>query len=360
MPLPAPMSILAEFQQQLVGTWSNQDFGTDSKGKPAGGPENPLSYNIMPIPQTSDPDGYILKNFKYHERLKFNGTDATTTLAIAADAPNRGGLVSQNCRALFYEQQVMFAEGPGVNTVVHVENGAWLWVPRFVQQDGPYAANVNAEQVQDSLQQPSDVSIAKQISIPHGNSILALGGFDTQAEPGGEGVCRRQPMIKGSPVVPDAPSPYPTPSIAIENPAAPPPPTLISNLNVGARYTTKLINSPGNPTNFQNPHPLLTQCPNRPLQEAVKIIAPESYMHWSVTTEAGQHGKGVVTNIPFERAVSNVTAYFADYWMLFKGKKRYLAYTQTILMVLTIYNRATKRNETYTFPHVTCNTVTFD
>ncbi|MGB7136737.1 MAG: heme-binding protein [Acidobacteriaceae bacterium] len=354
MPLPAPMSILAEFQQQLVGSWSNQDFGTDKDGKPVGGSENPLSYNIMPIPQTSDADGYILKNFKYHERLKFNGTDPTTTLAIAAEAANRGGLVSQNCRAVFYEQQVMFAEGPKANTVVHVENGAWLWVPRFVQQDGPYAANIDVEQVQDALQQPSDVSIAKQISVPHGNSILALGGFDTQADPGGTGVCRRQPMIKGSPVVPDAPSPYPVPAIAIKNPS-PPPPALISNLNVEARYTTQQAN----PANYQNPHPKLTQCPNRPLQEAVKIIQPESFMHWSVTTEPGQHGKGIVTNIPFEREVSNVTEYFADYWMLFKEKKRYLAYTQTILMVLKIENKTTGALDQYTFPHVTCNTVTY-
>lgn len=354
MPQQAPMSNLAEFQQMLVGSWSNQDFGTDSKGNPVGGPENPLSYNIMPIPQTNDPDGYILKNFKYHERLKFNNNDPKTTLAIAAEAPNRGGLVSQNCRAVFYEQQVMFAEGPAVNMVVHVENGAWLWVPRYVQQPGPYIPNIDLELVQDALQQPSDVTIAKQISVPHGNSILALGSFDTHADPGGAGVCRRQAMIKGSPVVPDAPSPYPTPSKAIKNPGAPPP-TLISNLNVQARYTTQ----EATPANYQNPHPHLTQCPNRPLQEAVRIIAPESFMHWSVTTEPVHGEEGVVTNIPFEQEVSKVTQYLADYWMLFKDKKRYLAYTQTIVMELKILNKATNMLEKYMFPHVTCNTVTF-
>jgi hypothetical protein len=353
MPQPAPMSNLAEFQQQLVGSWSNQDFGTDKDGKPVGGPENPLSYNIMPLPQTSDPDGYILKNFKYHERLKFNNNDPKTTLAIAAEAANRGGLVSQNCRALFYEQQVMFAEGPAINTVVHVENGAWLWVPRYVQQPGPYPPNIDLEVVQDSLQQPSDVTIAKQISVPHGNSILALGSFDTQADLGGTGVCRRQAMIKGSPVVPDAPSPYPTPSIAVVNPA--PPPTLITNLNAGARFTTQ----EATPANYQNPHPHLTQCPNRPLQIAVKIIAPESYMHWSVTTDTVHGERGVVTNIPFEQEVSKVTDYLADYWMLFKGKKRYLAYTQTIVMKLKVFSKSTNTTEEYTFPHVTCNTVTY-
>jgi hypothetical protein len=92
----------------------------------------------MPLPENGN---YILKNFKYHERLKFNDGDDIHPLAIAAEAPNRGGLVSQNCRALFYERQVRFAEGSAKGEVVHVENGAWLWLPRFVQQRGPYPPN---------------------------------------------------------------------------------------------------------------------------------------------------------------------------------------------------------------------------
>ncbi len=65
MPALAQIGILAPFQQQLVGNWKNLDFGKDAQGNPIGGDENPLSYNIMPLPQISDPDGYILKNFKY-------------------------------------------------------------------------------------------------------------------------------------------------------------------------------------------------------------------------------------------------------------------------------------------------------
>ncbi|HTV05883.1 MAG TPA: heme-binding protein [Acidobacteriaceae bacterium] len=353
MPYAAKNSDLAAFQQELVGSWTNQDFGKDENKNPVGGPENPLSYNVMPLPQTDDPDGYILKNFKFYETLNFNDS-----IAIAAVAPNRGGLVSQNARALFYEQQVKFAEGPAKDTVVHVENGAWLWLPRFVQQDGPYPANVNAQSVSNALQQPADAAIAKQISIPHGNSVLALGSFDTVSKKGGSGVCMKDPVMNGSPVIPDAPFPYPVPA----NPVTPPP-ALISDLNVDARYTT-LANTMAN---FQNPHPLLTQCPNRPLQEAVAIIQPDSFMHWRVTTEPLEKGmgsmipgaEGVVTNIPFEQRVADVTAYWADYWLLYKkdgkdGRKKhkYLAYTQTILMVMTI------KGKEYSFPHVTCNTVT--
>lgn len=358
MPYAAKISHLAKFQQELVGEWANRDFGTDAHGKPVGGDKNPLSYNIMPLPEVFDTDGYILKNFKYNERLKFNDDNVQNTLAIAAEAPNRGGLVSQNCRALFYEQQVKFAEGPANGQVVHVENGAWLWLPRFVQQQGPYPADIDAEPVVDSLSQPTDMNVAKQIAVPHGNSILALGYFDTISESKGKPPCNKNPMLPGSPVIPDAPFPYPLPEVAIPNDA--PSPSLLSDLNIDKRYTT-LSNSM---EDFQNPHPDLTQCPNKPLQEAVEIIKPESYMHWRVTTTPYPNDRlgGVVTNIPFEERVSDVTDYFADYWMLFKGKHKYLAYTQTILMVLSIKKKGCKVHDQgmkFVFPHVTCNTVTY-
>jgi hypothetical protein len=352
MPYAIQCNKLADFQQQLVGTWKNMDFGKDSHGHPVGGEENPLSYNIMPLPETLDPDGYILKNFKYHEKLKFNDCNPDTTLAIAAEAPNRGGIVTQNARALFYEQQVKFAEGPANNMVVHVENGAWLWLPRFVQQSGPYPADPDAEAVTDALEQPCDIMIAKQISIPHGNSILALGSYETVSRAGGSGICQKNPIIEGSPVIPDGAFPYPMPATPINNPS-PPPPTLISNLNVDERYSTLRNTVP----DYQNPHPDLTQCPNKPLQQAVAIIKPDSYMHWHVTTAQLRDGKGIVTNIPFEQRVSQVTGYEAEYWLLFKkthGKShKYLAYTQTILMELEI------KGIRYCFPHVTCNTVTY-
>ncbi len=360
MPALAPIAILAEFQQQLVGNWENRDFGTDDHGVRVGGNENPLSYNIMPLPQTSDPDGYILKNFKYHEKLHFNNDQVASTLAVAARAPNRGGQVNQDARALFYEQQVIFAEGPGNGTVVHVENGAWLWFPRYIQQTGPYPTNPPGNEVSDALQQQSDITVAKQISVPHGNSILALGSFDTVPGPNGAGPWKGTSKISGSPVIPDGAPPYPHPAVPIPIPDGTPiPPVLQSILNADQRYSTLRVSSPGDPNDYENPHPELTQYPNRPLQEAVAIIKPDSFMHWRVTTEQLPNGRGIVTNIPFERRVSRVNEYFADYWLLFKDQKKYLAYTQTILMILRIPAKETEGVHEYVFPHVTCNTVTF-
>lgn len=355
MPYAAKINILAEYQQQLVGHWENRPFGTDEHGHEVGGEDNPLSYNIMPLPQDSDPDGYILKNFKYTERLKFNNDNDSKTLAIAAEAPNRGGLVAQNARAIFYEQQVRFAEGPAKGDVVHVENGMWLWLPRFIQKDGPYPPDIDSDPVVDSLNQPASLNIAKQIAVPHGNSILALGYYDTVSEDKGKGVCKRNPIIHGRPAVPDAAFPYPFPEDARHIEGSHPP--VVSKLNVDDRYGTERSSD----SDYQNPHPELTQCPNKPLQEAVAIIKPEYYMHWRVTTEPMTYGKGCVVNIPFEERVSDVTDYFADYWLMFKGKKKYLAYTQTILMTLTIKtDDDDAEGVKYTFPHVTCNTLTFD
>ena len=361
MPTLAPIEILAEFQQELVGNWRNLEFGEDAHGGPVGGEENPLSYNIMPLPQTSDPDGYILKNFKFHEKLRFNNDRVATTLTVAARAPNRGGQVNQDARALFYEQQVMFAEGPDNGMVVHVENGAWLWLPRFVQQTGPYPANAPGNEVSNALQQPSDMTVAKQISVPHGNSILALGNFDTVPGPRGAGAWRGTSRIGGSPVIPDNAGPYPAPAVPVPIPDGTPiPPELKSILNADQRYATLRVRSPDDPNDFENPHPDLTQNPNKPLQEAVAIIEPDSFIHWRVTTEPlPGGGRGFVTNIPFERQVSRVSGYFADYWILFRGKNKYLAYTQTILLTLRIPSKETERVKDYVFPHITCNTVTF-
>jgi hypothetical protein len=363
MPACAPIDILTQFQQNLVGDWKNLDFGTDGDCNPVGGEANPLSYNIMPLPQVSDPDGYILKNFKYTERLHFNDNKDATTLAIAARAPNRAGRYNQEARALFYEQQVRFAEGPAgpqdgnPGEVVHVENGAWLWLPRHEQLNGPYPDL--GDLVSEGLQQPLDIVIAKQIAVPHGNSILALGSFDTHPGPSGAGPIRGDAKIEGSPFIPDGGSPFPRPALPkrVDRGTTTIPPVK-SILNADARYATTRVGTQAD-KDFQNPHPDLTLNPNKPLQQAVAIIEPEYCMHWHVTTLPQPNGKGVVVDIPFEERVSDVTDYYADYWMLFKGEKRYLAYTQTILMKMTIAAEDEDDDDAqYIFPHITCNTVT--
>jgi hypothetical protein len=351
MPYAGDISKFAKFQQYLVGTWSNMALPGGKDG--LGGASNPLSYNVMPLPQqaapTTDPwpyPGYILKNFKYYETIHFNDS-GQTTVPIPATAPNRGGGINQIAHALFYDQKVLFAPSPVpnvANTPVHVENGTWITVKTVPQLPGPYP--VPSDPTDPSLpewpgipRQPLEVMVAKQISVPHGNSVLALGSVD---------------MLKGDSVISAVP---PNPLII---PGSPPPYPQPHQIETN-RFNRLLDTA----SDYENPDVELTQNPNGVLQQAVDLIKPDKYIHWRVTTEALAQGKGSVTNIPFEQRRARVTEYFADYWLLHKAGDKtkdgadafnYLSYTQTMLMEMKIGPAFDER--TFLFPHVTCNTVT--
>lgn len=313
MPVAAQANLLNDVQNLLAGTWTNQALPGADDGM--GGQDNPLSYNVMPLPQ--DPPGYILKNFTYYEVLQFYGND---DVALPATAPNRGNTDLQAPTALFYGQQVYFAEGPGKGAIVHVENGAWLNLLTAEKLTGPYPPPGADLVPTDPNQQPPDLTFAKQISVPHGNSILALGSF---SEP-----------TAGAPAIPDTPSTLPVPIGS-----APPLDT--------TDYTTQSDTD----ADYQNPQPDLTANPNLPLQKAVSLLNPTHYISWSVSSA----NKGAVVNIPFEQAAADVTLYAANYWLLSTDGGTtypYLAYSQVINMTFTL------NGQHYTFPHVTANVVT--
>jgi hypothetical protein len=146
MPYAAKPSELAQFQCMLIGSWSNEydklshaDREKLFQKRKDDGKTVPLSYNVMPLPQV-DPQtprnsadkygGFILKNFAFTETIRFNGAAKSddpahndpAALAVIAGAPNRGGSYTQFAHAVFYDQQVKFAEGPADGEIVHVEN----------------------------------------------------------------------------------------------------------------------------------------------------------------------------------------------------------------------------------------------
>lgn len=354
MPKSIAASDLALFQCYLIGEWTNAGV-PDHQGKP-------LSYNVMPLPQLTghppnraDFAGYILKNFAFTETIKFHGSINTNdppqhqepgAIATTASAPNRGGSYSQIAQAVFYDQQVQFAEGPqgpkhgaSVGDVVHVENGAWLYLKSVQQAKGAYDTAGNGPYVPgDVYPQPPYINIAKQIAVPHGNSVLALGSFDVF---GTDSHGEPNPIFPGAPAIPDAFPPYPEPPEISIDP-----------------YKTHLASGEAS---YENPNPEWTWNPNRPLQIAVDEIAPRHFIHWRVTTQPLLGGKGEVTNIPFEQRKSNVDAYWADYWLLSTdgvGENfDYLAYSQTILMKMEVSQDEGQTFRKLVFPHVTTNTV---
>lgn len=289
---------------QLVGTWTNQNIqGTDK-----GGPANPYSYNLMVLPQVdpSSPTGYILKNFSYYEEITFS--------VIHGTAPNRGGVGTQVANTLFYEQRVYFADGPAKDSLVHAENGSWLYLTDTTQLLGPYGdgngPNVGTETVQNSVAPTQEFNIVKQLSVPHGNSILAAGKYAEQS---------------GSPSI------------------SAPPMVLPSGVNTD-QYSQESVG---------NLNPAFTQNPNQPLIDAINVANASKYIQFYVDSKDGSHE---VTNIGFEQQHAKVTRYYATYWLeAFAGSSDYtqLQYSQTILMDIPIAGVGT-----VSFPHITANTLT--
>ncbi|HTV81016.1 MAG TPA: hypothetical protein VME18_00065 [Acidobacteriaceae bacterium] len=188
--------------------------------------------------------------------------------------------------------------------------------------------------------------------MPHGNSVLALGSVDLNDGDDFDGSLdglNANPILAGAPAIPDGPVPYPRPA-DIATP---------DYLDV---YAT-LLNTPAD---YENPNPIWARNPSRPLQLAMQKLVPKCFIHWNVTTLPLPGGKGSVTNVPFEQRKSKVTDYWADYWLLsqepyVKGGPlpnfNCLAYTQTIMMEMTISVDKGKESRKFIFPHVTCNTV---
>ncbi|MBF4472411.1 MULTISPECIES: heme-binding protein [Flavobacterium] len=146
----------------FIGTW-NSPTGADAAG-----------YNVMPLPQTDAPNGYITKNFPYFEEISFS--------AIAGGAPNREGQFTQSSGVLFYEQRVYIADNadpsgsqPIENTLIHAENGTWLYHAIQNQMEGPYGPGTVPVTNPIPVQNPA-TQYNKQISVPHGVSVLMTGG----------------------------------------------------------------------------------------------------------------------------------------------------------------------------------------
>jgi|GEM_PF-4012368 len=146
----------------FIGTW-NSPTGAEATG-----------YNVMPLPQADVSTGYITKNFPYFEEISFS--------AIAGGAPNREGRYTQTSGVLFYEQRVYIANNadpsgaqPIENTLIHAENGTWLYHVIQNQLEGAYGPGTVPDKTFIPTQDPT-TQYNKQISVPHGVSILMVGG----------------------------------------------------------------------------------------------------------------------------------------------------------------------------------------
>lgn len=273
----------------LIGTWVSPKTN---------------GFNVMPLPQATAPNGFILKNVFYYEVMTFS--------ALQGKVANRGGVDEQDSYTLFYEQRVFFSDGVQANTLVHAENGAWLNLITGPQGQGP----LDTQPYIPSPPAPNPIppqnparQIIKQVSVPHGNSILAMGDVT---------------VIHGAPDIPNVST------LPIDAPAA-----------FNAAYGT---NIPGNPN--INPNIVLQDALAALPQHGLSVLRTHKL---NVDT----NNNGGITNNPFIKEHNNVTQFTHTVWLeeLSNGQLM-LQYSQNISLRLHL-----EGGKSYVFPHITANTL---
>lgn len=309
---------------KLVGTWNSSA-------------DAPTGYNVMPVPagnwqmqKTVGLDDWQNKNFYYYEEMTFTAP---------GEAPNRGQLFQQGCYGLTYEQRVYFAPNtaglgglayqPAVasaneNGLVHYENGLWLHTQYEAQPEGAYGAPLPYPPVDPKTGKPIPTPkppanpIVKQVSVPHGNTIMALGTVTSIAGLPQHDTARP----KVAPFTVDPSVPNPALVLAAKTEAL--------SKQTGKTYQTTQL---------------------------------------SVSTDIGSGGQ--VTNIPFELGNADVSGYQMDLWIIdvfdapgdTTPSSTILQYLQKIPMVFYITQDPSPGGTGHdgtpeTFFHITANTLT--
>jgi hypothetical protein len=217
----------------LVGTWIGTQ-GWELIAVPAGDPGAREGFTFIARP--------------YTEVVSFT--------PIGAPVPDRGGPAGEMLiSGLMYEMRIADLVS---NEPLHLETGMWL-----------YLADVQGGQ-------PPDQPIVRSASIPHGDSLLALGTSSEFAGP---------PVIPMPSAVPD---PGPTP--------------LAGYLDDWQDE----VPSPCDPAVKFNP-----ATPNQVLNDALAGLDVVRTTTLSVSTDGG----GGILNIPFVDANANATRFACDYWI---------------------------------------------
>jgi hypothetical protein len=248
----------------LIGTW------VGNKG-----------WNLVAVPNQQG--GFILLVQPYTETL--------TITPLSTPTPNRGTTIIQQVPTLMYSLAI---HSNVDGSLLHAENGTWLLL-------------------QDC---PSDFSIARQASVPHGDSLLALGNSS---------------VTNGAPAIPAIST------LPITGPGQKP-------LGYTDPYLTP---QPGfNKTN-----------PNATLLDAISGQTIISSTNLSVSTA----NQGGISNIPFVTKNANTTNFEATYWIETVqnpntgGTFLQLQYSQTtIIEFIPQFHDPSKLIQ---WPHVNINTM---
>jgi len=280
---------------QLIGTWEN-----------APAPAGLLSsgWNVIAVPGATTP--FVFEVIPYTEKLTFS--------AAVVEAGNRGpsfngNQVEQQIVGLIYEQSIVSAcpaNGPCVQrgfpagTTIHEETGLFLNV---LKPNGGY-------------------DLARLATIPHGNSLLALGTSSTTP--------------------PQNNNFFPVASAIPTNLNG----SAVSANDVGLDYTQQITDKQFPPFDQANP--------NSALQAALGTQVITAMTTLNLSTNNKDAGGGIL-NLPF--ITSNVSAMSMDATFCIETIKGSSAlqmqYTQTINLIFPPTGKAVP----IIWPHITVNTL---
>jgi len=279
-------------------------------------------WNVISVPAPvrngGGPGGFVVEVIPYKETLTFRPV---------VQAGNRGVFTGDNqaeqlITGLVYEQRITSVcnapkcveMGFGEGQEIHVETGLLLYIKDCVKTDK-----------NDTSCAVADLNIARLATIPHGNSVLALGSFDTK--------------------VPD------------DNNFFPEAPTRPVVVNKGDAFQLGYNNVFGPPFMFPQ---FATSDPNRFLQntlnDRLQVIEAMTTIHMSSTNASGG-----ILNIPFNKTDIKTTDMQATFYIQqIKGSKDLqLQYTQTINLVFPgLNNEIPAKPIPAIWPHITVNTLT--
>jgi hypothetical protein len=229
-------------------------------------------FNLISLPffDNQKPNG---QNDPKPFRLKLNATTETLEFdRIGGAVPNRGstGQLDVNLFGVTYLQKVFDAT---TNDGLHVEPGLWIRVPKT---DVP----------------PGDETVVRQATIPHGDSLLAIGNSFT---------VNSGPVIKPTDSTPFS---NPTGNLIPPNPPLPP----LTRPYLDPFFTTPL---PDGLTTAHTAEDVIKD-PNLLLLEAIagQNIVETVVLIISTTTDTGN-----VVNIPFVGKNANASRLDAIFWI---------------------------------------------
>ena len=278
--------------RQLIGTWKNAPLTDQSKIS--------TGWNVISVPGVPPEQLFVYEVIPYSETFTFS--------PVAIQAGNRA-IQDQTIFGIMYQQDIVSVcttdfcneRGFSAGTPIHAETGLLLHI---TDHNGGY-------------------SLARLATIPHGNTLLALGGFETGA---------------------------PTDNNFI--PPSPATPTALDGSGTGINngYTDQVVMF----NRFQFPGIFNQADPNSFLTETLGNSVITDMTTISMSTRAENSDAGIL-NIPFIQSNANATSMDFTFWIqTIKGQAApQLQYTQTINLVFPPSGTVTP----VVWPHITINTL---